>query len=791
MTTLSIDGVWQLYYFPQGSLEVQNPNQLAQAGLSAIAAQVPGNVELDLQHAGRLSEPFFAGNILELRRLENYEWWYQRKVMVPEEFAGQSCELVFVGLDTFATVWINGARIGDSAKMLVEQVFDVTRELHPGEENVFTVRLASAMEEARKITYDMGQMSWEHRMEGMHIRKAPHMWGWDIMPRLVSAGIWRPVFIRTRPIYAIDQLYVWTKQANPDEATVSLRFQLRMPEADLEGMAVHVHGVCQDHEFSYEWPVEFIADSFHIPIRQPRLWWPKGYGEANLYTLRVQLRKNDRILAERSESIGIRKLLVERTEIAGQAWASEPLSASSGRSDIPISPSSHFVISVNGVPIMVKGTNWVPLDALHSRDHARLNQVLTLVEDLGCNMIRCWGGNVYESEAFFDWCDSHGVLIWQDFAFACCIYPQSERFLEQVRQEVTKVVTRLRNHACLALWCGDNEIDMVYLSEGRDPQRNRLTREVIPQVLECHDPHRHYLPSSPYTPPAVTSLPDAWQRTPEQHLWGPRGYFKSSFYTHHSAHFIGEIGYHGCPNVSSLQRFLSKDHLWPWRENEEWQIHSVYHWNHTVIERDRIQLMANQVRELFGMIPDDLETFALASQITQAEAKKFFIESIRLRKWSTSGILWWNLIDGWPQFSDAVVDYYFAKKLAYAYIRRVQQPVCVMIGEAGTGKYLSIVVGNDSQAEAKGSFRVWESDRGETILQDTFQVPANQNWQVGRIRTYARQQCLFLIEWEINQEKFGNHYLVGTPPFNLRGYINWLSAIAALPHSFDPDTVAR
>jgi len=557
----------------------------------------------------------------------------------------------------------------------------------------------------------------------------------------------------------------------------------------LQGITLHVHGGCLDREFTYEWPVEFIADGFQIPIPQPYLWYPKGYGEPYLYTLTVQMRKNGQVLAELTQRIGIRKLVVDRTETSGQAWTPEPLPVTVGRFDRFPAPESHFNITVNCEPVMVKGTNWVPLDAFHSRDRERLLPALALVEDLGCNMLRCWGGNVYESDAFFDWCDAHGLLVWQDFAFACCAYPQSEGFFDQVRLEVTRVVKRLRNHASLALWCGDNEIDMLYLSEGRDPQHNRLTREVIPQVLHSHDPHRHFIPSSPYIPPSVPRLPDTWQRTPEQHLWGPRGYYKSPFYTHHSAHFIGEIGYHGCPNVTSLRRFLSPESLWPWQANEEWQVHSVYHWDHPILERDRIQLMANQVKELFGLIPEDLETFALTSQITQAEAKKFFIESTRLRKWSTSGILWWNLIDGWPQFSDAVVDYYFTKKLAYEYIRRVQSPVCVIIGEAGTSKYLPVVACNDSRAEARISFRVWEADSGETLILDTFTIPANQNWQVGRIRTYASQQCMYLIEWELNGEKFGNHYLAGTPPFSLAVYKNWLTVIASLPRAFDPNII--
>jgi beta-mannosidase len=207
------------------------------------------------------------------------------------------------------------------------------------------------------------------------------------------------------------------------------------------------------------------------------------------------------------------------------------------------------------------------------------------------------------------------------------------------------------------------------------------------------------------------------------------------------------------------------------------------------VDRDRIALMANQVRELFGEVPDTLEAFALASQIVQAEAVKFFIESARLRKWRTSGILWWNVIDGWPQFSDAVVDYYGGKKLAYHYIRRVQAPVCVMIGEPGPGKYLPVVIGNDSLADVQVRYRVWEAG-GETLAEGKLRVPANQNWQAARIRAFASDRQLLLIEWETGGERFGNHYLVGSPPFSLSQYRVWLPAIAALPRAFEASSVA-
>ncbi|MEJ5200312.1 MAG: hypothetical protein WHX53_15440, partial [Anaerolineae bacterium] len=568
--------------------------------------------------------------------------------------------------------------------------------------------------------------------------------------------------------------------------------QIRTDAATTDGYWLRFRGVCDDHAFTFDWPLEFIAGGCRIPVPGARLWWPKGYGEPNLYTVTAQLVKDGQVVAERADRIGIRKIVVDRTETAGAAWAPEAADGGVRRVDAPPDPASHFVFRVNDTPIMIKGANWVPLDAFHSRDAERVDRAVALFADLGCNMIRCWGGNVYEDHRFFDLCDEQGILVWQDFAFACCRYPQTDAFLAEVRREAEAVVTKLRNHASLAIWCGDNEIDMAYVAEGLSPEHNRLTREVIPQVVHRLDPHRAFVPSSPYVPPSVGPVPGAAQKTPEQHLWGPRGYFKSPFYTLHSAHFIGEIGYHGCPNVSSIRRFISPEKLWPWDGNAEWQEHAVYHWQHPTRDRDRIKLMANQVRELFGIVPDDLETFALASQITQAEAKKFFIEMTRLRKWRTSGILWWNVLDGWPQFSDAIVDYYFGVKLAYHYIRRVQQPVCVIIGEPGPGKYLPVIVSNDSRADADMRYRIWDAESDETVAAGEFRSRANENWQVGSIRTYAGDRRLYLIEWEIGGRKFGNHYVAGAPPLDLVRYRGeWLPAIAALMGEFDAGAIAR
>ena len=235
-------------------------------------------------------------------------------------------------------------------------------------------------------------------------------------------------------------------------------------------------------------------------------------------------------------------------------------------------------------------------------------------------------------------------MVWQDFSMACAIHPQTPEFLEVMRQEAISVVRKLRNHASLVLWSGDNEVDASYYDAGLDPAHNKITREILPSVVFQCDPYRTYLPSSPYMSPEVIATGNL-QLMPEDHLWGPRDYFKSPFYTEHKAHFVSEIGYHGCPNLSSIKRFIDERHRWSWQDNPQWILHSTDMTGNPY----RINLMANQVKELFGTVPDNIEGFILGSQVSQAEAKKFFLEvtHIVFRRWLPT-VLWRKVADGTP-----------------------------------------------------------------------------------------------------------------------------------------------
>ncbi len=765
MQSISLDGIWNLYYQHENQVDIKHPDDLKASGIRHIPGRVPGNVELDLVAAGELPEPFCADNVKLLRPYEFYEWWYETEFPTPTDITDQRCELLFHGTDCLATYWLNGERLGESDNMFIEHHFDVTGKLPAGGRNRLVVHLRSAVLAAMQND-DMEPQSnaptlnWEQ----LHIRKAPHSYSWDIMPRVVSAGLWRPVELLIHDECEICDLYFHTLAATEREARLLVNFKVQAPIRLLDDLELRITGQCQESEFTLRKKLHFTIGAAEKAITNPCLWWPYGYGEPHLYDIACELLHAGQVIATRQARIGLRTVELDRTDI--------------NTTEAP----GRFMFKINGTPVMCKGSNWVPADAFHSRDAGRYADILALVRDTHCNMVRCWGGNVYEDDTFFDLCDAYGIMVWQDFAMACACYPQTPKFLAAIGAEATAIARKLRNHPSLVIWCGDNECDESYIARGLDPGTNRITRVVLPHVLQRHDPYRPFLPSSPYVAPEVVACRDR-SLMPEQHPWGPRDYYKGPFYMKIKARFLSEIGFHGCPNFSSLQRFLAPEYLWPWQDNPQWLLHCSDMIGKNGPYAYRVKLMADQITELFHETPAHLEDFILASQIYQAEAIKFHIENTRSKKWQRTGILWWNIIDGWPQFSDAVVDYYFGKKLAYYYIKRSQQPVCLVVDEPESW-FANVIVCNDTRSPAAGSYRLWDADTGEALLQGEYRAGANENGLLGRLRVHRGEQRLFLLEWDCNGMMCGNHYLLGYPPFKLDRYRQWLEKIAALAPSF-------
>jgi len=550
------------------------------------------------------------------------------------------------------------------------------------------------------------------------------------------------------------------------KAEIILDWEVSTERPSVEGLRMEVAlSRGGDTVYRDSFPVICYAGRQRFSLDEVAFWWPRGYGDPALYDGVVRLLDAGNVLLDECrQNVGIRTAELIRSDVA--------------TADHP----GEFLFRINGEKVFVRGTNWVPLDALHSRDRLHLDDVFRMVTDLNCNMVRCWGGNVYEDHRFFDLCDEQGVMVWQDFALGCTEYPQDDGFVGKIRNEAIATVEKLREHPSLVLWSGNNENDasLDWTFRRRiDPGLDRISREVLPRVIWEFDPLRPYVPSSPYYSDQFFKGDGDQTTLPEVHLWGPRGYYKAPFYTATRAHFVSEIGYHGCPNRPSIERMFDKEFVYPWtadgKWNDEWQTKGVraHPLSHAIDGRN--DLMTKQVRILFGDVPKDLDTFIFASQAVQAEAVKYFIEFWRMDRFRRSGIIWWNLRDGWPILSDAVVDYYNSRKLAYYYIRRVQRNACVMIGDAREGKHPVVGV-NDTRVEQPGSVVVRDAATGETLFSASFTIPANGSVRIGDIP--GRQgQSMWLIEYAIGKEKFLNHYLHGEPPFRLPDYQRWYSAL--------------
>lgn len=758
---------WRLLLAPNADV-VKNDFQpttiaeLESAPYLKLCATVPGCMELDLHAAGLAPDPYFGKNPLEYRQYENRHLWYYTTFDCNE--ITPNTALLFEGVDTVAEIILNGVYVADTDNMLIEHSLHVSEYLKKGK-NELIVHITPTMIAARDMELAPLNRTQYYNQASLAYRKAAYMFGWDIMPRFVSSGLWKPVYLVKKSDECLEQCYLYTTRVKPEDRTAELTafVELRTDADLLSDLRITVDGACGDSCFHKEKTPYHTFENISLKLTNAKLWYPKNYGEQPLYDVTFRLWRGDVLLDEKSFRFGVRVIELERT------------------STLDAEGNGKFGFIVNGQRIFCLGTNWVPLDAFPCRHKERLPAALALLEESGCNMVRCWGGNVYEDDTFYDFCDEHGILIWQDFGMGCAIYPENERFLGDLETEAVTVVKRLRNHAALALWAGDNEIDtffQIWFKNKVDPNGNPATRRVLPWAVRNHDPMRPYIPSSPY----VDSV--AFERrakTPEDHLWGPRDYFKGKYYKGAMSCFASEIGYHGCPSPESLKKFISADQLYPVLDDKdrgtpEYLVHAAsMDTDPTSPYAYRIPLMVKQVRTLFGGEADNLTDFAKQSQISQAEAKKYFIEKFRVGKPHRTGLIWWNLLDGWPQVSDAVIDWYGCKKLAFQFIKRSQQQLCLMFDEPESGKIRLFAV-QDGGKEQHITYTVRDMMSDTLLLRGEATVAPESAAPIAELEAIEGEHFL-LIEWETADGIRGrNHFTTKTLNISYADYLAVLEA---------------
>ncbi|MHB0879237.1 MAG: glycoside hydrolase family 2 protein, partial [Anaerolineae bacterium] len=448
MKSLSLNGTWSLRYSEAGEGERAGWPNTGVGGDGSYQATVPGDVHLDLARAGVIPEPLFGSNAEECRWMEDKDWWYSTEFALSDDFLPTSAgsgrvQLSFEGLDTLADIWLNGTYVDSTRNAFIAHSLDVTGLVRPGS-NLLVVRLDTGLRWACTQECDRYRWPGDATMaERIWLRRAQYTGGWDWGPRLLTAGIWRPVALRTDERLALRDVHLITERADDDWAAIRVQYEIdNLSEEDVDAtidLAFGGEGGGRKQLAATLVPgYNLVVDSFHLA--SPRLWWPNGIGEPYLYQVEATVSADGTAYDATTFRYGIR--LIELIQ--------QPLAGDEGQS---------FALAVNGRRIYCKGADWVPADSIPANvTAAKYRALVQEAAGANFNMLRVWGGGVYEDDAWWDACDELGILVWQDFMFACSAIPDDvPAFAEQIDREGRFVVRRLRNRASLALWCGNNE----------------------------------------------------------------------------------------------------------------------------------------------------------------------------------------------------------------------------------------------------------------------------------------------------------------------------------------------
>ncbi len=726
---------------------------LAQAPLDhagAIAITAPGDVHHALHEAGRLADPFADGTEVRCEWVAQREWWYRADVVAPVVEQGQRLVLDFEGLDTFCSVWLDGRCLGRTDNMFRRWRFDVTDAMAAGAHQLALCFSPAVVEGDTGPDWDLvsSACSTSHRNL---MRKAQFGWGWDFAPRLPTVGMWKPATLRVETRAVLDGVRFTTLSIAPDRSAAEVRVDVAVDafagnDATLE-LAVTLRGPDGAVLLDERCALPRGGASLHSTIASPALWWTPELGAATLHGLSVALSADGVVVDRRELRVGLRTLLLDTSP------------------DLDERGTSFFRFLLNGVGVFARGVNWVPASSLVGAvDESRTRQFLDLASQANMNMVRVWGGGVYESDAFYDLCDERGLLVWQDFMFACAPYFETDpRFVENIRHEVCDQVRRLRHHACLALWCGNNECQAIHgfrsSRNGTDERMPglRYYDEIIPELLAELDPSTPYRPSSPFGGPGHDQNN---QRHGDVHDWtvwhglpvfpesgpvppndrSPAGVAYTR-YAEDDGRFISEFGIQSSPSMATWRRVLLAGQRVLGSEGFLARIKDK--------PKDKVDAMLIPVTGLAST----LEEYVDFTQIAQAEGLKFGIEHFRRRKPHCAGTLVWQFNDCWPGVSWSLVDWHGFAKAAYFAVKRAYAPVMASFKVAGDVVELWVV--NDTLRAATGLLQVaLDSFAGDSAWTSTlaYDVPANASRCVWRSEAVASDASRFLsVRSETNQ----------------------------------------
>jgi beta-mannosidase len=647
---------------------------------------VPGSVFGSLMEAGRIDPLDMDANPENYKWVSESGWIYRKEFNLSDELSmGQRVDLVFDGLDTIAEILLNGKLVGTADNMFIPFRFDVTKFLTPGN-NSLVVKFAPAKEYGRicREKYDRPFVAAERAF----IRKSQYQFGWDWCPPLEGCGIWRDVRLEGIKEGRIDSLHIRTVDIRNGWANIEVAAELDRVRDEAFLCKIILSCGKQVVEKAISFKSGQNSKTISIRIDNPKLWHPRGYGKQNLYRLQADLICKGEIVHHHSELFGIRTIKLNRRK---DAYGEK------------------FEFEVNGRPVYIRGASWVPASMFPgSVANTDYEALLNAAAEGNINMLRVWGGGYYENDLFYRLCDRLGIMVWQDFMFACAYYPDSEGFQKQVKAEGAAAIKRLRNHPSIGVWCGNNEIDWIHSQKwfGKCDKfyGKAIYHRILPRLMADLAAGHNYIPTTPVASEDSADPNDPGSGAVHQwNVWNfnapARDYLTPE---EKIPRFVAEFGLQSLPSIETIKEFCPPDQV---------RIGSRAIDKHDYQERN--SRIYRYIGNMFGS-PSNIEDFSYLSQLTQARAIKWFVEHLRSHNFINSGVMFWQFNDACMAVSWAAVDYKKRPKALYYYAKRfyadvlvtaIADPKSLTPGSRDDFKLTGAIAINDSDKQVKAELK--------------------------------------------------------------------------------------
>lgn len=702
--------------------QMRQVGNLKPIAIDWIKASVPGCVHTDLLDNKLIEDPFYRTNEKSLQWIDKTNWEYQSIFNVDRNtLSKQNISLLFKGLDTYADVYVNDKLLLSADNMFREWNVDVKAHLKEGQNTLrifFHSPIQKGLVDLAKLGYPLPAVNDQSEngelkdsKVSVFTRKAGYHYGWDWGPRFVTSGIWRPVYLEAWDNAKIENVQYKQIALNKDLAKLQAKCEIQSNQAQKVNILItDIKNGNLLVKIATDLKAGLNQVNLDFSIKNPKLWWSRGLGEAHLYSFKTEIQLNQQSIDSKTERIGLRTVkIIQEKDAKGTS----------------------FYVSLNGVPVFCKGANYIPNDNFLNRvTDARYKQVVMNAVNANMNMLRVWGGGIYENDVFYDLCDENGIMVWQDFMFACSMYPNDQTLLENIKQEAIQNVKRLRNHASIVLWCGNNEIDAAWAEYDENkgwgwkqkytPEQRKqiweayqhIFHEILPQAVKEND-DKFYWSSSPLNEETLDkSRHSSYTNTSgDMHYWDvwhgkkPFSEFKKII-----PRFMSEFGFQSFPEFKTVKSYTIPS---------DWNIESE-----VMAAHQRSGIGNLRIKEYMSWdyrLPKDFENFLYVGQVLQAEGMKMGFEAHRRNMPFCMGSLYWQINDCWQVASWSSTDYFGRWKALHYFVKKAFREVLVSSVEDDGILNISIISDRLKPIQADLQLRILDF-RGKVLWDKT--IPA-------------------------------------------------------------------